>query len=38
MQDWQIQAACEAYGYDGIWDVPQKKMDEVMELAEAMGD
>jgi len=35
---WPVQAACEAMGYEGIWDVPQKKMDQVMELAGLLGD
>ncbi|GAW63407.1 hypothetical protein Lacidipiscis_00590 [Ligilactobacillus acidipiscis] len=38
MQEWQLQAAAETFGYEGIWDVPEDEMEEVMSLAEAMGD
>lgn len=31
---WPVQAACEAMGYEGIWDVPEDMLDAVLRVAD----
>lgn len=38
MQEWQLQAACEIYGYEGVWEVPEDEIEDVVRLAMVIGD